>query len=67
MQIQHKCKRRPLEVVEVLCLENIVLCEQESIVRRVIAGTLLFALYARARWSELSAVCSVSTDILDET
>eukprot|EP00971_Amphidinium_carterae_P334825 6470321-Amphidinium_carterae.1 len=67
MNVQHRCKRRPLETVEVLALECIVLCETETVVRRVIAGSLLFALYARARWSELSAVCSLSTDVLDKS
>eukprot|EP00971_Amphidinium_carterae_P333713 6468576-Amphidinium_carterae.1 len=30
MQVRHKVKRRPLEVLEVLALENVVLCEEEA-------------------------------------
>eukprot|EP00971_Amphidinium_carterae_P216314 4293717-Amphidinium_carterae.5 len=44
MNVKHRCKRRPLETVEVLVLESIVLCEEEAVVRRFNAGSLLFAL-----------------------
>eukprot|EP00971_Amphidinium_carterae_P065999 1307450-Amphidinium_carterae.1 len=53
-RVKGRSKRRPLTTAEVSALECLVLCETEPHVNRVIAGSMLFALYARARWSELS-------------
>eukprot|EP00971_Amphidinium_carterae_P076925 1519621-Amphidinium_carterae.1 len=39
--------------------------KEATLVNRVIAGALLFALFARARWSELSACLSMSSDKLE--
>ena len=60
--IKIKDKRRPLTVKEVETLENLVIDDEAGETDRLMAGVFLFQLFARARWHELAAVSSLSTD-----
>eukprot|EP00971_Amphidinium_carterae_P252758 5018240-Amphidinium_carterae.1 len=64
-KVKGRTKRRPLSTAEVFSLESLVLNGEANMVHRVIAGALLFAVYSRARWTELSACLSLSTDKLE--
>eukprot|EP00971_Amphidinium_carterae_P225171 4466429-Amphidinium_carterae.1 len=63
--VKGRTKRRPQTAAEVSALECLVMDDDAVLVNRVIAGALLFGLFARARWSELSACLSMSTDKLE--
>eukprot|EP00971_Amphidinium_carterae_P331449 6465002-Amphidinium_carterae.1 len=64
-RVKGRSKRRPLTTAEVCALECLVLDDDAVLVNRVIAGAFLFTLLARARWSELSACLTLSTDKLE--
>eukprot|EP00971_Amphidinium_carterae_P024599 484919-Amphidinium_carterae.1 len=64
-RVKGRTKRRPLTTAEVVSLECLVLNVEANMVQRVIAGSLLFALYSRARWSELGACLSLVTDKME--
>ena len=58
---------RPLKVAEVLHLENVLNNESLDLFDRYAAGALLFAIYARCRWSDLRSVhnCELDVDVSD--
>eukprot|EP00971_Amphidinium_carterae_P133929 2653713-Amphidinium_carterae.1 len=64
-RVKGRTQRRPLTTAEVVSLECLVLNGEANMVHRVIAGSLLFALYSRARWSELGACLSLATDKME--
>jgi len=55
-RVRHRLKRRPLTAAEVAKLEGIVCNEERDIQSRLVAGSLLCGLFARARWHELGAI-----------
>ena len=60
--IKVKDKRRPLTVKEAEVLEKLVLDDEADEVERLMSGVFLFQLFARARWHELAAVSSLTSD-----
>ena len=65
MRLTRKPRRqsRTLKVTELKYLESFLSDETKSLVDRFAAGTMLFAVYSRARIGDLAAVQSVSLDV----
>ena len=55
---------RPLQVLEVKILENLV-STMPNILDRYFAGCFTFALMSRARWSDLAHIQSIMFDVID--
>lgn len=61
-----RVQARPLSLEELKILENKVY-DLPNVVDRYMVGCILYAIYARCRWSDLHSIHSIEFDVIDTT